>query len=574
MNRVSICKSLQEAGYDAVLSGDRARLTVTLHVAGRTLALVHVFPDELLQLPRFDIAGSHGFGRLAHVLSVGDRGGGEVCIGDAESTSVSRDRPELVYLQTIEEHYRLLKELIEDPVYNRDELLREFDAHWGLLCGDAKGTRDLFVAWDGTETAQLQVKPAREGERENPRSKPIVLAAGPALDGRLAGVRQWMDWDRRPTKGRGIGLRLDCVEPAPATVESVPAWYFEAVAGVDAAGRKALKRMYRKGSIEYWVVFSAEIPGGDTLFAVRWRAQTKGFLPASETEAQAGGWKAAPYRVRSLSRGSLVPRGGGSLDLGAKSVLLVGCGSVGSEVAYALTSAGMGQLTISDPDKMSEENLYRHALSLSHCGMPKCAAIADELALKHPWAAVEHWAERLEKLRSVETLRRFDLVVIAIGSPTVERAFAEYTVEAEVGVPTLNCWLEGFGIGGHAILTLPGSLGCWHCAYVDPKTLEPGLSSNLNFLAADQIVMRNHGGCGTQFLPFSGIAAKQTAAMAADLAVAFLSGEVRESSRVSWHGRDTEAGRANLETTYRYRHFKESLQVLPLRDENCGHCHG
>ena len=62
---------------------------------------------------------------------------------------------------------------------------------------------------------------------------------------------------------------------------------------------------------------------------------------------------------------SLIPRGGGSMDLTDKSVLLVGCGSVGSEVALRLTSAGVGRLTVSDPDRLSEENLYRHTLSVN-----------------------------------------------------------------------------------------------------------------------------------------------------------------------------------------------------------------
>lgn len=574
MNGDRICKGLLNAGYDAALSEDGRRLTVELQVAGRALVLVHAFPEELLRVPRFDLVAGHGFGRLAHVLSTGGGDGGEVCIGDVESTAVNRARPDLVYRETVEEHERLLKRLIEDSAFNRDELLREFEAHWELLCGGAKGVHDLYVAWDGTATEELQVKPPRRGGEDNPQSKPIVLAASPAADGRFAGVRRWLGWDRRPTEGRSIGLRFESVAPPPTMVDAVPAWYFETIKSVGEAGRRGLRRLYRKKSREYWVVFCVEIPGGQTLFAVHWRSRTKAPLPASDAEARAGRWIATPFRVRSLSRGSLVPRGGGSLDLGDKSVLLVGCGSVGSEVAYSLTSAGLGRLTISDPDEMREENLYRHTLSLSHTGMLKSAAIAEELSLKHPWAAVEHWDRRLETLRDRESLRSFDLVIIAIGSPTVERAFAEYCLDADVGVPTVNCWLEGYGIGGNAILAVPGRHGCWHCAYVNPNTLEPGLASNLNFLTENQIVMRNHGGCGAQFLPFSGIAARQTAAMTADLAAAFLSGEVRESSRVSWKGRVTAAERACLETTYRYRHFEQSLRVLPLRDENCGYCGG
>ena len=275
-----------------------------------------------------------------------------------------------------------------------------------------------------------------------------------------------------------------------------------------------------------------------------------------------------------MSRESLVPRGGGSLDLSRKSVLLVGCGSVGSEFALRLTSAGIGRLTVSDPDKFSEENLYRHVLSVRDMGRFKTRALAREIALKHPWAEVTPWEKSLEELRDTALLQPFDLVVIAIGSPTAERIFAEYCRQEAVGMPVMNCWLEGYGIGGHAILAMPRTKGCWHCAYVDPKTLRRGLTSNLNFLTPGQVVMRNQGGCGTQFLPYSGIAASYTATMAANLATRFLAGDVTSSSKVSWKGDDAEARRACLEVTRRYRHFGESLQVLPLHDRNCDLCGG
>ena len=164
--------------------------------------------------------------------------------------------------------------------------------------------------------------------------------------------------------------------------------------------------------------------------------------------------------------------------------------------------------------------------------------------------------------------------MIAIGSPTVERVFAEYCFQEALKLPVMNCWLEGYGIGGHATLVVPQATGCWHCAYVDPKTLTRGLTSNLNFLEPGQVVMRSQGGCGTQFLPYSGIAASWTATMAADLVVRFLVKEVTRSSKVSWKGHDAEAIRASHDVTWRYRHFGESLRILPLHDSNCDICGG
>ena len=367
-------------------------------------------------------------------------------------------------------------------------------------------------------------------------------------------------------------MRVSGLDPAPASRDELMPWYFRAVGQVDVAGRRELRRLRKKSSRDYWLVFSAPIPDGETMFAIHWYSRSAAPLPASGAEAEAGRWTSTPYRVRSLSRGWVVPRGGGSLDLGKKSVLLIGCGSVGGELAMRLTSAGVGRLTASDPDTFSEENLYRHVLSVKDIGRLKAVALMREMALRYPWAEVTSWCKRLEELRDPTVLKRFDLVVIAIGSPTVERVFAEYCRQEDVGVPVINCWLEGYGIGGHAILAVPGAKGCWHCAYVDPETFTRGLTSNLNFLKPGQVVMRNHGGCGTQFLPYSGVAASCTATMAADLAVRFLAGEVPVSSKVSWMGSAAEAKRASFEVTWRFRHFAESLRILPLYDRNCDLC--
>ena len=360
-----------------------------------------------------------------------------------------------------------------------------------------------------------------------------------------------------------VGVQLDEIEPPPTTPEELSEWYFSVIRQADPAVLYEWRRLRRgKRYRDYWLVFSAPIPDGEARFAIRWHSRSDRPLPRSEQEAEDGRWSATPWRVRSLSRDSLVPRGGGSLDLGTKSVLLVGCGSVGSELALRLTSAGVGHLTISDPDKFTEDNLYRHVLSVWDIGRVKTKALAFEIARRHPWAEVRPRIDRLQGLRDPAVLQEFDLVLIAIGSPTVERVFADFCRLEELDVPVMNCWLEGYGIGGHVILTVPGGKGCWHCAYVDPKELKRGLTSNLNFLKPGQVVLHRHGGCGTQFLPFSGIAASSTATMAADLAVRFLADGVTTSSKVSWKGDCAEAIRASAEFTWRFRHFHESLRLL------------
>ena len=360
MNREYICSCLAEAGYDAGLADDSSSLTLGFEVGGRRISLIHQFPSVLLRVPVFHLVDGYA-GKLAHVGGDRNGGGREVCIADAGSMAVNTDRPELAYLETVRKHVARLTRLIQDPEYNRVEQLREFDAHWSILCREERGqVNELFVAWDGQKVEGLEVRPPRSTSGSELRKTHVAMAnvGQPASVCRVAG------WGQRPTVGVALGVRLRSVEPAPATREELLAWFFSAIGQVDPAGRREWRRLEKKRRPDYWLVFSAPIPDGETMFAIRWQSRSKGRLPGSEAEVEAGRWTVTPYRVRSLSRESLVPRGGGSLDLRTKSVLLVGCGSVGSELALLLTSAGVGRLTVSDPETFSEENLYRHVLSL------------------------------------------------------------------------------------------------------------------------------------------------------------------------------------------------------------------
>ena len=408
MNPEHIRSCLEEAGYAVELTADPATLSVVFDVGKRRITLVHTFSVSLLRAPMFRLAGGYD-GKLAHVGVERNGELGEVCIGDPESTAVNTDRPERVYLETVQQQVDMLTRLIEDPEYNRAEQLREFEAHWEILCRKSPaGVNELFVAWDGHNVQGLQVRQPRATSGADLRKRHIALA-DPQQPASVCGAA---DWDGRQVVGKALAVPLSGVEPAPTPERLLP-WYFNAVRRAVSSGRHQCRRLRKQNSRDYWLVFSAPILDGKTTFAIHWHSPSAGPLPSSEAEAAARPWTATPYRVRSLARETLVPRGGGSLDLRRKSVLLVGCGSVGSELALRLTSAGVGCLTVSDPDTFSEENLYRHVLSVGDIGAPKAQALARYVALRHPWAEVTAWCERLEELRDPTVLQSFDLARIS-----------------------------------------------------------------------------------------------------------------------------------------------------------------
>jgi hypothetical protein len=192
--------------------------------------------------------------------------------------------------------------------------------------------------------------------------------------------------------------------------------------------------------------------------------------------------------------------------------------------------------------------------------------------MKYPWLDTAQKFCGLLDLRDENLLNSFDLVIIAIGSPSQERIFHDFCIKNEIETAVINTWVEGYGIGGHATLDIPDSLGCLRCAYVNSLDFSRGLVSNLNFLKSDQSLTKNMAGCGNAFLPYSNLTAIQTALIASGLASKFLLGEITQSSKVSWKGSPTDVINNGFELTDRYQAFTKPLEVLPLLNSGCDIC--
>lgn len=573
MNHEEVADHLCQRGYTARLIFSGKALAIEAEVGERCISLVHWFPDELRRMPQFLLVGVSTFETLAHVEPFGDSDLAKICVHDPDSISVNYEVPTAAYESSLSRHLSLLEKLLTDPDWNRQELLREFRSNWDIFCRRAGSDKQrLYFACDPTNNPSTQVKRPVENQQYGIAAHYVGLGETQSTNQEFDVLRRALDWGQRSSAGKTLVLHLQDLEPAPTEPQALVAWYLNCVENLEAGSADQLSRMRKRRSGEFWLVFTVETDTGRIWFALQFRCREKKKIPITALECEDWSLKAVP--VRGLDPDSIVPRGGGQVSLANRSVLLVGCGSVGSELAHLLASTGLGQLTLSDQDIFTEDNLYRHALSTIDIGLYKSFALAIDLRRKYPWIRVRGDIRQLENHTNSEELNGFDLVVVAIGSPTIERQFHDFVTSNSISTPVMNVWLEAHGIGGHATLALPDSKGCLLCAYVDPKELTRGLASNLNFLAPNQDVTVSHGGCGSLFLPYSAIASNQTATMSADLASRYLSGDIRVSSKVSWKGDARHARERSLELTYRYGQFRDNLRVLPLFHSECDFCGG
>lgn len=275
--------------------------------------------------------------------------------------------------------------------------------------------------------------------------------------------------------------------------------------------------------------------------------------------------RVTPLQLIRLEKSYIVPRGGGEAGLSGKRVLIAGCGSVGGYLAFELVRAGVLDLTTLDPDTLSVENTFRHVLGWKHLAKNKAEALKTEVEVTFPYVRVRAIATSLEQALREATLdlSAFDLVICALGNPTVELAFDEY-LHRRPGQqrPAIYAWLEPFGIGGHAVATgNRPSGGCFACLYISPIAGNDELNNRAAFAVPDpgRPFARDLSGCGSLHTPYGSLDAMRTAALAAGLAVDILSGREQGNPLRSWKGNPMAYQAAGYEVSPRFAMSEEQL---------------
>lgn len=133
----------------------------------------------------------------------------------------------------------------------------------------------------------------------------------------------------------------------------------------------------------------------------------------------------------------------GQARLAAAHVLVVGAGGLGVPVLQYLTGAGVGRITVIDPDVVEESNLHRQPLYARHIGQPKANAAAEEMALLNPDVTV---VPVVDRLTPATPLDGFDVVLDCADSFA-----ASYTLSDRCGaVPLISASVLGMSgyVGG------------------------------------------------------------------------------------------------------------------------------
>lgn len=160
--------------------------------------------------------------------------------------------------------------------------------------------------------------------------------------------------------------------------------------------------------------------------------------------------------------GELLSRGEGLVDgrhLQRSRVVVVGCGSVGTAMAVQLLRAGVGGLTLIDPDVVAVSNLSRSDFELADVGKPKVEALQARCQRINPHLHVTARAVDVKSL-SAEELRvvgtEHSLAVVAVDEPSAIRVL---NARWRHLLPVVYPGVYELGSGGEVLFTRPPAAG-------------------------------------------------------------------------------------------------------------------
>lgn len=143
-----------------------------------------------------------------------------------------------------------------------------------------------------------------------------------------------------------------------------------------------------------------------------------------------------------------------AIALRGKCVTLIGCGSLGGLVAQALAHAGIGRLTLIDPEILEAANLGRHVLDATALGRAKASALASRLRAQLPHLDMHAISHRIQDPAAAAALENTDLVICTAADWPAERFLME--AMAGRGIPLLLSWAEPHALAGHSAVDTTG----------------------------------------------------------------------------------------------------------------------
>jgi molybdopterin/thiamine biosynthesis adenylyltransferase len=168
-------------------------------------------------------------------------------------------------------------------------------------------------------------------------------------------------------------------------------------------------------------------------------------------------------------------------SLASAHIVIVGAGSVGSQLADGLARAGVGHFTIIDPDKVEPANLSRTVYRAADVGKDKASSLAGNLKAIDTAIEVEALASKLQDTKKDLLKRVFASADLIIGAADdVVAQILLNRISQRYHKPAMFVGIYARAAGGEVALSVPGLSACFEC-YVGGVRTDNGVERKINY---------------------------------------------------------------------------------------------
>lgn len=254
-----------------------------------------------------------------------------------------------------------------------------------------------------------------------------------------------------------------------------------------------------------------------------------------------------------------------SNELSNKSILLIGCGSIGGYVFHNLIKSGCKNITLVDDDIMKPENVFRHFLGVESSYIYKAKSLANYAKNTLPEIEVKIILKKIENaiVDGDIDFNTFDYIVSAIGNHTINCWLNKYMLEKKILKTVFYIWNEPLDIGCHIVRINIKDKNDYRDIFsiVDNEILD--LSS---YVKSGQTFTKTYSGCNGTFIPYGSILSIESSTLLMDLLKRELVGKVKNNTIISKKEDDYYFNKAGFLVSDRYISQKEKYLEIALCD--------
>jgi molybdopterin/thiamine biosynthesis adenylyltransferase len=261
----------------------------------------------------------------------------------------------------------------------------------------------------------------------------------------------------------------------------------------------------------------------------------KGKIPLKLSMKQFPNEKVFRIKIKRLDRNRLIRR---AVDMGIVAegrhlIAIVGCGSVGSNLAMLLAKSGSKNFILIDEEALLEDNVARHLCGIHDIATTKSKveAVKNTLEKHLPFIKCDIHQNNILDLLSQEPqiFGSCKIVIFATANMAAERR-ANHFFHTKIIKPVIYSWLEPYGVAGHVLFVSPEHGGCYRCCF------DPNGDFLFSVSAREQSFDRREAGCQTTFLPYGAADLGMFCSIACKIIIGILSKMPERSTLFTWIG--------------------------------------